>query len=518
MEDLCENLWNEILSRLSLEKDLVPCMSVSKLWHRIASGLWVQKFWVQSPPLGLFFRCATTTTTYRTNYISLYNYHQMEDNLEKTRICVGVFYPYYDDNESYRDRKFLWQLSDRQWVKPLPTAQPITDRDEYLNGCNGLILMLKSATHEFYVCNPITGQQVAIPKPRVHQNQDHQHFCAALAFDPSESPHYYRVVRLDCSQESSSGSALMDIFSSEYGQWVRHRIQLDSVFIEEFQEFKLCRQFFYLRGKLYSISMSWKLLCIDVDAVEARALELPVPEADRTIGTMGCLGVSMDLLYYMKRMPDNSSPFDRQRIVYEKGGWRPRYRNENNLVVWYYDDESGKWVCRYSVSCFFLGSQMYYLGHDYEDVFEPYAISPSSDLLFYGTPNLILCYHLKSTKIKFVCETIPEAKMDTPACFLTLRACFVPFHTKLHKRNVDVSTPLATGFKDAKLLTVEVAQPGKQEDSEPVDVINVSLYDTLRRKHLPLPPLVYPSEITEMHIELGRRKPSTWDHCNATST
>ncbi|KAL6125497.1 hypothetical protein ACLB2K_073554 [Fragaria x ananassa] len=460
MEDLGENLWNEILSRLSLEKDLVPCMSVSKLWHRIASGLWVQKFWVQFPPLGLFFRCATTTTTYRTNYISLYNYHRMKDNLEKTRVCVGVFYPYYHDTESYRDRKFLWQLSDREWVKPLPTAQPITDRDEYLNGCNGLILMLKSATHEFYVCNPIPGQQVAIPKPRVHQNQDHQQFCAALAFDPSESPHYYRVVRLDCSQESSSGSALMDIFSSEYRQ--------------------LC-----------SISMSWKLLCIDLDAVEARALELPLPEADRTIGTMGCLGVSMDLLYYMKRMPDNSSPFDRESIVYEKDT-----------------------VFR----VFFLGSQMYYLGYDYEDVFEPYAISPSSDLLFYGTPNLICCYHLKSTKIKFVCETIPKAKMDTPACFLTLRACFVPFHTRLYKRNVDVSTPLATGFKDAKLLTVEVVQPGKQEDSEPVDVINVSLYDTLRRKHLPLPPLVYPSEFTEMHIELGRRKTSIWDKANATST
>ncbi|PRQ47730.1 putative F-box domain-containing protein [Rosa chinensis] len=430
MGNLCENLWIEILGRLTSEKDLVPCMSVSKLWHRITSDLWVGKFWAQSPPLGLFLRTAANTTVgnlkyHCMNYISLYNYHDIEDNLESTRVFV-FGQPYYDI-EDYRDQKMILQTFGREWHYPgyydddeddgvLDDDYKPADRDQYLNGCNGLLLLLKSATHQFYVCNPITRQQVAIPKARVHKNHDDQHFCAALAFDPSESPHHYRIVRIDFSPEpassASDSSSLIDIFSSEYGQWIRHRLQLDSSLTDGLKECKLCRQFFYLRGKLYSITMSWNLLCIDLKTVEASALELPIPVADRT-GAMGCLGVSRDLLCYMKRMPDKSSRF-------------------HNLVVWSY--EKGEWIPRYSVSCHLLGEGILDdLGYDYYDTMEPYAISPSSDLLFFGTPTLIYCIHLKSENMKFVGET--SCKIDTPACFLTLRACFVPFHTQLRKGN-----------------------------------------------------------------------------------
>ncbi|XP_040369680.1 uncharacterized protein LOC121051411 [Rosa chinensis] len=474
MGDLCEDLWVEILGRLSSEKDLVPCMSVSKLWHRITSGLWVQRFWAQSPPLGLFFRTATTSTTtvdkvlHRMNYISLYNYHAMEDNLESTRSCGGQFY----DEESYRTKKSHWQYFDRQWYKPGATAES-TDRDEYLNGCNGLVLLMKSATYQFYVCNPITRQQVAIPKACVHQNHDNQHFCAALAFDPSESAHHFRVVRIDY---SASYSAVLDIFLTEYGLWVRHWLQIDPGFTEGFKSSKLCRHFVYLRGRLYSIALSWNLLCIDLNTVAASALELPVPEDEKT-GAMGCLGVSMNSLCYMKRMLDNSKDF-------------------HNLAVWYNVEESGEWILRYSVSCRLLGYGFQSRGYDYDDSMEPCAISPTSDLLFYGNPNLICCIHLKSEKMKFVCETI--SKIDPPASFLTLRACFVPFYTQLNKRN-DVSTPLATACERTEILSVEVPY-GKQEDGESVEVINVKLYDSLQKK--PSPSLVYPSEIMGMHLKL----------------
>ena len=309
----------------------------------------------------------------------------MDDNLKYTRVFGGHF----GYMESYASKKHLWQLFDRQWSKTGRHPFEYTDRDEYLNGCNGLLLFLKSTTYQFYVFNPITRQQVPIPKPTVHQNHD-QHFCAALAFDPSESPHHYRVVRIDFS-ESTSNSSLLDIFSSEYGHWVRHRLQLDPGFIEGFEKFKLSRQFVYLRGKLYSIAISWKLLCIDLDTVEACALELPVPEADKT-GAMGCLGVSMDLLCYIKRMQD-------------------RAENIHNLVVWY-------------------------VGYAYDDRLEPYAISPSSDLLFFGTPNLICCYHLESRKIKFVFATLQVSKIDTPACFLTLRAFTREITSTFHCKSI----------------------------------------------------------------------------------
>lgn len=59
----------------------------------------------------------------------------------------------------------------------------------------------------------------------------------------------------------------------------------------------------------------------------------------------------------------------------------------------------------------------------------------------------------------------------------------------------------ATGFEGTKFLSVEVPC-GKQEDSKPVEVMNVNLYDSTLRN--PPPQLTYPSEITEMHLELGR--------------
>ncbi|XP_004301881.1 PREDICTED: uncharacterized protein LOC101309554 [Fragaria vesca subsp. vesca] len=252
-----------------------------------------------------------------------------------------------------------------------------TDRDQYLNGCNGLLLLLKSATRQFYVCNPITRQQVAIPKACVHKNQDCQHFCAALAFDPSESPHHYRVVRIDYSQELAS-TAFLDIFSSEYGHWIRHRLHFDdSSLTKGFKGCKLCRQLFYLQGKLYSLTMSWKLLCIDLKTIEACTLELPVPETDRS-GAMGCLGVSRDILCYMKLMHDKSSS-------------APLH----NLVVWSFENK--EWIPRYSVRCQLLRAEIRKdLGYDCDDTMEPYAISPSSDLLFFGTPTLICCINLKS--------------------------------------------------------------------------------------------------------------------------
>ncbi|KAM5576250.1 hypothetical protein ABKV19_007226 [Rosa sericea] len=493
MGNLYEELWAEIFSRLSTEKDLVTCMKVSKSWHRISSDVWVRRFWAQSAPLGLYFRTIQTPLSPdmrsptdkepsylpRMNYISLYNYHVMEDNLESTRTAVSTFFN--DSTGAFRRSKRKWQI-----YRYYEWDDDEDDLDEYLDCCNGLLLLLKSGTYQFYVCNPITTQQVPVPKACVHQN--HEHFCAALAFDPSESPHHYRVVRIDYSESvsSNSNSALLDIFWSEYGQWVRHRLQLDPGFTEGFEKVKLCRQFVYMRGKLYSIAMSWKLLCIDLKTVEASTLELPLHDADKT-GAMGCLGVSMDLLCYIKRMHDT---FD----------------DLHDLVVWYYDDrcESGEWSLRYSVSCCLLGCAIKYQGFKYDDTVEPYAISSSSDVLFFGTSNLICCYHLKSEKIKFVCHA-DCCTIDTPGNFWILRAFFVPFF-QFRKRNSG-STLLPMVSDDIEILTAETVFEEKKDD-EYVEVINVNLCD---RHEEPLPPLIYPSEITEMHVEFSHPETSSSD-------
>ncbi|CAB4317884.1 unnamed protein product [Prunus armeniaca] len=117
---------------------------------------------------------------------------------------------------------------------------------------------------------------------------DNEYFCAALAFDPIESNHF-RVVRIDYSRQltslnstSTSTSApldtVMDIFSSQSRQWVRH-----------------------------GLTSSGKILCIDLNTIKARAFDLPHgPEDDdaddnkmgaTTMG-MECLGISRGLVCY----------------------------------------------------------------------------------------------------------------------------------------------------------------------------------------------------------------------------
>ncbi|KAK9927353.1 hypothetical protein M0R45_024540 [Rubus argutus] len=300
MMTLNEDLLSEIFCRLS-EKDLVTCMSVSRSWHQMSSDVWVRRFWAQSPVLGLYFNTVglspppsppPSPCPYYPSYwcgmrfISLYNYTYDEDNQVRTK-----------NHRGYRD--FLKYKIMMQRCRHFSRLDD--DTDNYLDGCNGLLLLLKSGGsttyHQFYVCNPITRQQVAILKAGVHNR--HEHFCAALAFDPLESPHNYRVVRIDYSESVSSSSASawttvqVDIFWSKYAQWVRHKVQLDPEFTEGFRTFKLCRHFVYLHGKLYSIAMSWKLLWIDLNTtvIKAGSLKLPtIPEEadEATVGSCLC--------------------------------------------------------------------------------------------------------------------------------------------------------------------------------------------------------------------------------------
>ncbi|PQQ04143.1 uncharacterized protein Pyn_20258 [Prunus yedoensis var. nudiflora] len=284
---LCDDLLCNILFRLS-QKDLVKCKMVAKSWHKIISHVWLRRFWSQSPVLGIFFRTLHPP--------------------DKT--CVRLSYIFLDDKYFYLHKPS--KLVSREYQFRLVKSQMRDTSDYNLDCCNGLFLLFHPDTYQFCVFNPITKQHVSIPKARPHE---HEHFCAALAFDPLESNHY-RVVRIDYSQQqpycsSTSTSTLtlfMDVFSSQSGEWVRRELQLNPMFIEGFKSCKVCSHFVYLRGVLYSLASSRKLLCIDLKIVQARALELPhVPEDDEDDITMGCLGVSMDLVCYVKR--DSSNVF-----------------------------------------------------------------------------------------------------------------------------------------------------------------------------------------------------------------
>lgn len=456
MVKLCEDLLGEILSRLS-EEDLLKCQSVSKSWRRVISHLWVLRFWThKSPVLGLYFRTTGLEPSrnfyhFRTtglepshifhhmNYISLYNYSFMVDNLERDPSTTpeSTFLKVKQELQFFRHRR--WTVA----------------ADDYLDCCNGLVLVFKSSTHQLYVCNPVTRRHVAIPKALDHQQQQ---FSAALAFDPAESPSHCRVVRIDPSSSS------LDMFSSQSCRWARH--QLDPDFT---QGFDLCRRHFvYLRGVLYSIASSGdQLLCIHLNTatVQSRSFQLPDSVSCQS---QACLGVSMETLCYFYR------------------------HDESNMFhVWSYDDSSsGEWVLRFSISCKKLRWLMLSLGYHYDDTpatFEPYAISPSSDVIFFGTPKLILSYDFNTGKIKFVCESCFNA-VASPV--FALRACFLPLY-KLRKRNGG-STDV---FEDSPAVSEEIlseelpCDEELEEDDDEIQVVNIKLFSREQKR------LIFPSEM-----------------------
>ncbi|TQE03771.1 hypothetical protein C1H46_010578 [Malus baccata] len=288
-------------------------------------------------------------------------------------------------------------------------SQTCVTSDHYLDCCNGLLLLFNPCTGQFCVSNPITRQHVSIPVVSSAAEHDGRNlFCAALAYDPIESNHY-RVVRIDFSQQPASSTpsptALdMDIFSSQYRQWVRHGLQLDPIFIEGFKSFKLCRQFVYLRGVLYSLANSGKLLSVDLNSIKACALELPcvAEDTDDHMGAMmACLGVSMGKVCYVRRESSGTFRF------------------------WAYDDQQcesvDRWNLKYSVMSQrildLVSRKELHLGL-FRPVFIPIAISPNSNVVFFG-PQDFYCpkYRVFCGAQDFYCPKYQEYQNRVISCY-----------------------------------------------------------------------------------------------------
>ncbi|KAM1529331.1 hypothetical protein ACFX1Z_018549 [Malus domestica] len=453
---MCDDLWFHILSRLS-QLDLMKCKIVAKSWHRIISDVWLRRFWSQSPIIGLYYRTlwpADDDTYLQLNYVCLHHNY-------------NYWTTFWNNDILEPDKLVVTQVRDVS--------------DSYLDCCNGLILFFNLRTCQFCVFNPITKQHVSVPIACAHERE---HFCAALAFDPLESNHY-RIVRIDYSPQSKSSGCpvptptptltlMMDIFSSQSGQWARRGLQLDPNFVDGFKTSKVCRHFVYLRGVLYGLASSQKVLCIDLNTVKARAFELPrvLGDDDKTGATMGCLGVSKDLVCYVTC--DSSKTFR----------------------FWSYNDrrESGdQWTLKYSAvwNGWVWGSDTMLIPSA-DIVLKPYAISPNAHVIFYGTSELIFSWDLESHKGELFDEPmigkIAPPGYDLP--FFTQRAFLIPFYS-LGERNIAGSTPLSGSFlKGAQILSAE-ALPCECDKLDSVQVVSGRSYCNMLIKRR----FTFPSEM-----------------------
>ncbi|RXH81260.1 hypothetical protein DVH24_005174 [Malus domestica] len=387
----CEDSLFDVLCRLS-QRDLVKCKMVSKSWqwHRIISRVWLRMFWPRSPTVGLFYRTIHSCGMYQLlSLVYLYDY------------------PFFKSPESSSP------LVD--WGGELCRWQRRDFSDNLRDSCNGLLLLFNPTTYQFCVSNPITKQHASIPLPVVEAEE--ADFCAALAYDPVESDHY-RVVRIDYFHSQQQPTSIttttpMDIFS---------------------------------------LAISGKLLCIDLNTVEARAFQLPPcpvheekdhDDDDKTM--MGCLGVSMDLVCYVNR--DAS----------------------DNFYFWSYDDRPGcesgdRWTLRYSVCGMTLRMKVFFASdvkyNQHHDTLVPFAISPNSHVLFFGTRRLIFRYDLESRrKLKLLHKTqLDIAVSGYHFPFFTLRACLMPFYGLDHAQK-SVGSPFPAAQEETLTLYIKTEDP-----------------------------------------------------------
>ncbi|RLN36050.1 hypothetical protein C2845_PM03G10040 [Panicum miliaceum] len=110
---------------------------------------------------------------------------------------------------------------------------------ELLDSCNGLLLLRCSPATggagaavgqpppppAFYaVCNPATGEWVALPQPSVEPGFDDFYtraLSAALGFEPSASPHFHVFQLEEGAHHYEHYVSAVEIYSSETGAWVR---------------------------------------------------------------------------------------------------------------------------------------------------------------------------------------------------------------------------------------------------------------------------------------------------------
>lgn len=169
---LCSSLPDdvlvEILCRVTDRKHLIRLKSVCKSWNNLITDACVPKISASSPLHGFIY-------------------------LAKK---IGFGKPYID----YIPCAITPAVAPEphEFVKSYSSLLPFEPaRGDFLDCCNGLLLFDEGCTLQYYVCNPATKHCVAIPRDFMLENI----IFAALAFDPSTSPHY-RVVCFDYSESS----------------------------------------------------------------------------------------------------------------------------------------------------------------------------------------------------------------------------------------------------------------------------------------------------------------------------
>ncbi|XP_059663955.1 uncharacterized protein LOC132309685 [Cornus florida] len=239
--------------------------------------------------------------------------------------------------------------------------------------CNGLsLLLLRSSLpfEEYYVCNPVTKQRVAIPKNPTHLKLDP--WSISLAFNPSESFNYNIVgVAQSALYASISEPPKLDVFLSDTGEWVTHAVPLDPAVYG----FKWIKRGVYFNGVLHVLSSAGTLY-----------------SSTSKWGIIGCF-------YY-------SNHDGTELCIWSLGGGGG-------------GGGGGEWILRHKIS---LDNILYE-----ERRLVPHAklsgFHPTCEMVFFMEPKMIFSYHLQTKRMELLLDM-----RNAEDVFLTLGVIFTYSH------------------------------------------------------------------------------------------
>ncbi|KAL3650418.1 hypothetical protein CASFOL_006821 [Castilleja foliolosa] len=190
--------------------------------------------------------------------------------LSCNRPAVGLIFDGLYKGPGISKTSYIFFL-DKSTCSPFRMLHPFTDpwyRDcKILQSCNGLLLCVKKrACPKYYVCNPTTRKYIELPEVVFDHSRQSIHGMY-LAFDPSKSPHYYKVV---CVLRCLRGWLIsFEVYSSETGSWRKGG-----------QIFKEITHFDFEDGVYWNGAIHWYPRCVylNLDCDETETREFPRPQ------------------------------------------------------------------------------------------------------------------------------------------------------------------------------------------------------------------------------------------------
>ncbi|KAL5702433.1 hypothetical protein ACHQM5_027653 [Ranunculus cassubicifolius] len=338
INDLDDDTMLEIIGRLSI-KHMIRSKSVSKLWYRLISDICNPNM-LHALLFNHFIRPPPVREIRPWSFVSLKspNRHKIT---HLTELCS--FLPY------------------------VPTP------NEFLDCSNGFVLLFCESLDSFYVCNPSTEQYLVIPRYKSHKGIPRS---GVLIFDPQ-----CKIMNIHLSKP-----LIMDMISTETGEWNVHTLPIDSAVNEK----SIIKRYIYSDGSVYMLAKSGQLLKFGIKQVGVQAIELPkVVMRNRPIGN---IGMFQGRLHY---------------------AWDDA---ESQMFVWILSEgvHGHDWVVKYTMC------HKYFIEHplcsnlDDASMFMVYAFDPASDVLFVGnftgmyqydprTERLECLFRLKDGKFILAC-------------------------------------------------------------------------------------------------------------------